>query len=104
MRMPLTDLAARFCIQLCAIDPMRNCDRRYRIERSIDLFGEQVVELSWGRAGCRHKTKRLSAPNEAQAIRMVRAVLAKRERAPGRIGVAYRSAVVGKGPDRIYDG
>lgn len=91
--MPLTDLATRFTIRLSAIDVSRNCDRRYRIERSIDLFGEQIIELSWGRAGSRKKIKLLSAPSESEAISMVRAVLAKRDRAPDRIGVRYRSEV-----------
>ncbi|MDG6080263.1 WGR domain-containing protein [Erythrobacter litoralis] len=89
--MPLTDLAARSSIHLSAIDPARNCDRRYRIERSPDLFGEQIIELSWGRAGCRGQTKRLSAPSRERAISLVRSVLARRDTALVRIGTAYRS-------------
>ncbi|WBY18024.1 WGR domain-containing protein (plasmid) [Erythrobacteraceae bacterium WH01K] len=72
--MPLTDLAARSSIHLYAIDPARNCDRRYQIERSSDLFGEQIIELSWGRAGRRGQGKRLSAPSEEEAILLVRRV------------------------------
>ncbi|MFB0614019.1 WGR domain-containing protein [Aurantiacibacter poecillastricola] len=88
--MPLTDLAARSCIHLSAIDPARNCDRRYQIERSSDLFGEQIIELSWGRAGRRGQGKRLSAPSEEEAILLVRRVLARRNTATDRIGTAYR--------------
>lgn len=91
--MPLTDLATGFSIRLSAIDAPRSCDRRYRIERSIDLFGEQIVELSWGRAGSRKQIKRLSAPSESEAFSMVRAALAKRDRAPDRIGVRYQPEV-----------
>ncbi|WP_211215031.1 WGR domain-containing protein [Novosphingopyxis baekryungensis] len=89
--MSLTDLAECPTILLAAIDPDRNCDRRYRIERSVDLFGHHIVELCWGRAGCRERRRCLSVPDEARAVRLVRAVLARRSTAPGRIGVAYRA-------------
>lgn len=88
--MLLTDLATRSSIHLSAIDPERNCDRRYQIERSLDLFGEQIIELRWGRAGCRGKSRRISAPSEREAIHLVRKVLARRNTAKGRIGAAYR--------------
>ncbi|MBL4641297.1 MAG: WGR domain-containing protein [Verrucomicrobiales bacterium] len=87
--MPLTDLAAHSSIHLSAIDPSRNCDRRYQIERSTDLFGAQLIELSWGRAGCRGQSKRLSAPSEREAMRLVRRVLARRSTAADRIGATY---------------
>ena len=45
--MSLTDLAGASFIELTAVDEGRNCRRAYRIERTEDLFGHQLIELSW---------------------------------------------------------
>ena len=88
--MDLVDLAARRDIALEALDPARNCRRRYRIERSRDLFGHEIIDLSWGRIGTSGQSMRLSAPTPEQAVARVRVILARRASARCRIGVAYR--------------
>ncbi|PKP93326.1 MAG: hypothetical protein CVT76_09000 [Alphaproteobacteria bacterium HGW-Alphaproteobacteria-15] len=88
--MSLTDLAGASLIELTAVDEGRNCRRAYRIERAEDLFGHQLIELSWGRIAGTSQTKRLSAPSIAEAITVVRRVLARRASAATRIGVAYK--------------
>lgn len=88
--MPLTDLAAQPLIRLAAIDTARNMARSYRITRSADLFGWQLVCWQWGRIGARPLEKRLAFATEADAIACVRRLLARRTSAPHRIGVAYR--------------
>ena len=75
--MSLTDLAGASFIELTAVDEGRNCRRAYRIERAEDLFGHQLIELSWGRIAGTSQTKRLSAPSIAEAITVVRRVLAR---------------------------
>ncbi len=87
--MSLTDLAGASFIELTAVDEGRNCRRAYRIERAEDLFGHQLIELSWGRIAGTSQTKRLSAPSTAEAIATIRRVLARRASATNRIGVAY---------------
>lgn len=88
--MSLTDLAGATLIELTAVDERRNCRRAYRIERTEDLFGHQLIELSWGRIAGPSQTKRLSAPSAAEAIATIRRVLARRDSATTRIGVAYK--------------
>lgn len=87
--MSLTDLAGASFIELTAVDEGRNCRRAYRIERTEDLFGHQLIELSWGRIAGPSQTKRLSAPSTAEAIATIRRMLARRASATNRIGVAY---------------
>ncbi|MDT0576990.1 WGR domain-containing protein [Croceicoccus sp. F390] len=77
-------------ITLVAIDHTRNCRRHYRISRSRDLFGQEIIELAWGRIGARGQSRTVSAPPGNQADRIVAKILNRRATACKRIGVAYR--------------
>lgn len=80
-----------FSIQLEARDPARNRFRAYQIDVSRDLFGAWLVEVRFGRIGARGRTLSVTLDDEQAARRMVRERLQRRARAPGRIGVAYRT-------------
>ena len=79
-----------FSILLEACDPERNRWRSYRIMAGQDLFGDWVVELTYGRIGSRGHTKTVAVDNEAAARRYVQTCLRKRETAPKRIGIDYK--------------
>ncbi|MCE3519989.1 WGR domain-containing protein, partial [Escherichia coli] len=79
-------------VELVAIDAERNIRRRWRIAAYRDLFGAVIVETGWGRIGATGRVLVRSFAEEADAARYVGALLARRRRAPGRIGVAYRVA------------
>lgn len=79
-------------VELVAIDARRNVRRRWRIAASRDLFGQVMIETGWGRIGARGRTLVRSFGAEAEALRYVRALLARRGTAMHRIGVGYRPA------------
>jgi predicted DNA-binding WGR domain protein len=85
----LTTLAAEPLIQLAAIDETRNIRRSYAIDRSMDLFGWQIVTWSWGRLESRLTTRSRVFSDETRAKSFVRQLLMRRATAPKRIGVAY---------------
>lgn len=76
-------------VELVAIDPARNCFRRWRVAASRDLFGRLVIETHWGRIGARGQVRCVSFADEGAALRHVRALLARRAGAVRRIGTAY---------------
>jgi predicted DNA-binding WGR domain protein len=76
-------------VELVAIDPARNLSRYWRICASHDLFGEVVVQTSWGRIGRRGRTLVRSFAGEAQAARYVAGLMRIRRTAERRIGAAY---------------
>lgn len=78
-----------FRIELYACDPGRNLRRFYRISAERDLFGDLIVTFNYGRIGTRGQTKTHMVPNAAEAVRLVRACLKRRQSAPKRIGIAY---------------
>ena len=80
-----------FSIQLEACDPARNRFRAYQLDVVRDLFGAWLVEVRFGRIGASGRTLRFTLDDEPAARRMVRERLQRRSRAPGRIGVAYRT-------------
>jgi predicted DNA-binding WGR domain protein len=80
----------RFCIRLEASDPAQGRFRAYRIEAGIDLLGDWVVDVIYGRIGTRGRRIRHVATDEAQACRIVRHCLQRRATAPRRIGVSYQ--------------
>ena len=82
-------------LELVARDLQRNINRRYAIERSVDLFGVHLVETSWGRYGTWGQSKRYAFDDPADADRAVAVHLRRRAGAPRRIGIPYR--VVGEG-------
>ena len=97
-------------IDLVALDPARNVRRRWRVAAYRDLFGRVMIETGWGRIGTRGRELVRSFADEGEAHAYVRALLARRGRAPRRIGVAYKAATsisrhvdMVVGPDRRYD-
>jgi predicted DNA-binding WGR domain protein len=80
-----------FSIQLEACDPTRNRFRAYQVDVARDLFGAWLVEVKFGRIGAKGRMLRFTMDDEPAARRMVRERLQRRKRAPGRIGVAYRT-------------
>ena len=83
------DLADAARIHLVARDDARNIRRSYRVERSIDLFGHQIIDWSWGRVGTTGQTRRVSFASYDEARRFVRTLLLRRDTAPKRIGLTY---------------
>ncbi|WP_264593355.1 WGR domain-containing protein [Sphingobium sp. B1D7B] len=77
-------------IRLQAVDLARNIARRYEIHVQRDLFGAIVVDYSWGRIGAAGQARRVSFDDDDRGARFVRQLLARRETATARIGVAYR--------------
>lgn len=76
-------------VELVAIDPARNIRRRWRVAAYRDLFGTVIIETGWGRIGATGGMLARSFTDEAEAARYVRMLLARRRRAPRRIGVGY---------------
>lgn len=76
-------------IDLIAVDPTRNIRRRWSLVASRDLFGDILVETSWGRIGARGQQLTKCFPNETMALRYARALLARRRTAERRLGVGY---------------
>lgn len=76
-------------IDLIAVNPTRNIHRRWSLVAMRDLFGEILVETSWGRIGARGQRLTKCFPDEAAALRYARALLASRRSAQRRLGVGY---------------
>ena len=86
----LAPLASEPDLELEAVDPARNINRRYSIRREPDLFGWFIVSWSWGRADRTPRDRVQAFADEVAAIAFGRRLLARRGTAPRRIGVAYR--------------
>lgn len=78
-----------FSIRLEACDPVRGRFRAYRIDAGMDLFGDWLVDVTYGRIGARGRIVRYVAADEAEARKIVRRCLQRRATARKRIGVAY---------------
>ena len=76
-------------IDLIAVNPTRNIHRRWSLVATRDLFGEILVETSWGRIGARGQQLTKCFPDEATALRYARALLARRRTAQRRLSVGY---------------
>ena len=76
-------------VELVATGGPRNVRRRWSVVAMRDLFGEIVIETRWGRIGTAGRRLVHRFATEAEALRHVRALLARRRSAPQRIGVAY---------------
>lgn len=79
-----------FAIHLEACDPARNIWRAYHIAAGRDLFGDWIVQLTYGRIGAKGHTKTVLVADEAAAHSYVRQCLKKRKSAPNRIGIGYQ--------------
>jgi predicted DNA-binding WGR domain protein len=77
-------------IELTARDPRRGIARRWRGVVYRDLFGMLLVETQWGRIGRAGQRLERAFADESAALAHVRALLARRARAPRRIGVGYK--------------
>lgn len=76
-------------IDLIAVDSARNIHRRWSLVATHDLFGEILIETSWGRIGARGQQLTKCFPDEPTALRYARALLARRRTAQRRLGVGY---------------
>lgn len=72
-----------------AKDASRNIHRAYSIAYGQDLFGNWVVETTYGRIGGKGRTIVTLVKNEDEALQYVQKSLKRRQSAPKRIGVAY---------------
>lgn len=73
-----------------ARDPTHNVHRAYSIAYGQDLFGNWVVETTYGRIGAKGRTIVTVVNNEEEALKHVQKALKRRQSAPKRIGVAYK--------------
>jgi hypothetical protein len=71
-----------------------NIRRSYLIETGEDLFGNWIVEIDYGRIGCKGRKKVFLMACEEDAKREVKRRLKKRESAVKRIGIGYTVKLV----------
>ena len=79
-----------FRVRLEASDPSQGRFRAYRIDAGIDLLGDWLVDVTYGRIGSRGRQVRYVAGDEAEARKIVCQCLRRRASAPRRIGVCYQ--------------
>jgi predicted DNA-binding WGR domain protein len=73
-----------------AKDASRNIHRAYSIAYGQDLFGNWIVETTYGRIGGKGRTLVTIVNNEDEALQYVQKALKRRQSSPKRIGVAYK--------------
>jgi len=73
-----------------ARDPTHNVHRAYSIAYGQDLFGNWIVETTYGRIGAKGRTIVTVVNNEEEAFKHVQKALKRRQSAPKRIGVGYK--------------
>ena len=79
-----------FYAALEACNPERGHKRAYRLEAGTDLFGDWLVDVTYGRIGPGGRTIRYLARDEAEAKKLVQQSLKRRGTARKRIGVGYQ--------------
>lgn len=84
-------------VELVAVERARNVQRRWSVVAYRDLFGHIMIETGWGRIGAKGRRLVRSFADEADALRYVRRLLARRGTAQRRIGTRYERI-----PDREY--
>jgi predicted DNA-binding WGR domain protein len=77
-----------------AKDASRNIHRAYSIAYGQDLFGNWVVETTYGRIGGKGRTIVTLVNTEEEALNYVQKALKRRQSAPKRIGVGYEDRTV----------
>jgi predicted DNA-binding WGR domain protein len=77
-----------------AKDTTRNIRRAYSISYGQDLFGNWIVEITYGRIGGKGRTIVTVVNNEDEALQCVQTALKRRQSAPKRIGVGYEDRTV----------
>lgn len=86
-----------YSILLEARDPARNIWRSYHLAAGQDLFGNWLVQITYGRIGARGHSKVILVADEAEARRTIGECLKRRESSPKRIGVGYQvKAITGQ--------
>ena len=78
-----------FSILLDADYPELNIKRSYLIEAGEDIFGNWIVEINYGRIGCKGRNKIFLMECEEEAKKEVKNRLKKRERLVKKKGVGY---------------
>jgi len=78
-----------YSILLEACDPEKNHWRSYHIAAGQDLFGDWVVETTYGRIGAKGRTQTVLVADREEAKKYVQNCLKRRESAPKRIGTGY---------------
>jgi len=63
--------------------------RAYCLEAGTDLFGDWMIDITYGRIGTKGRRTRYALLDEAQAKKMVCETLRRRATARKRIGVPY---------------
>ena len=76
---------------LQANDPEQNLHRFYRIEYGQDLFGQWIVEVNYGRVGCKRRSLITLYDSQKEALSYVKQALKRRQSSAIRIGVTYES-------------
>jgi predicted DNA-binding WGR domain protein len=72
-----------------ARDPARNIHRAYSLAYGQDIFGNWVVETTYGRIGGKGRTLVMVVNSEDEALQYVQKALKRRQSAPKHIGVGY---------------
>ena len=78
-----------FSILLDADHPELNIRRSYLIEAGEDIFGNWIVEINYGRIGCKGRKKNFLMESEDDAKKEVKKRLKKRGRLVKKKGVGY---------------
>jgi len=61
-------------------DPSLNMARFYRVEIQTDLFGQTILERTWGRIGSRGRTRLISYPSTVLAEQAASKLIHAKER------------------------
>jgi predicted DNA-binding WGR domain protein len=72
-------------------DPEQNLHRFYRIQYGQDLFDQWIVEVNYGRAGCKGRSLITLFDSQKDAMSYVKQSLKRRQSSSKRIGVNYES-------------
>lgn len=74
-----------------ARDPARNIYRAYSIDYGQDLFGNWIVEITFGRIGSRGRTMITLVNDEEAALKQVQKFIHRRQYSIRKIGVPYET-------------
>ncbi|MCX7075604.1 MAG: WGR domain-containing protein [Methylococcales bacterium] len=78
-----------------AHDDEQNLHRFYRIEYGQDLFDQWIVEINYGRVGCKGRSLITLFDSQKDSLSYVKQSLKRRQSAHRRIGVNYESVYSG---------
>jgi hypothetical protein len=78
-----------FVIRLEALSPATRMPRVYQLSVDRDLFGSWVVNVAFGRQGCRGRAMQVLADTEQAVRRLLRQRLRRRTVPPGPTGLSY---------------